>query len=205
MKIQIKHSLKSFLRTSQYSQEDFIIQKISISHPKRTKLKTIVSASHQDEFPSNSLYQFREKLQKFKKIFKEQPKFIKLFKTQQTSFSISFPTFPLFSFTKSPEKKKAPEQKPPPRAWSAMETKLILSTAVFGFGLSYYSMIRYRMIPKTINRLKKGFYPYHTTHLANKSIYRMKDINAIERIIKMNRNDAKYYLVTGQKGKSPFN
>jgi len=56
------------------------------------------------------------------------------------------------------------------------------------------------MIPKTINRLKKGFYPYHTTHLANKSIYRMKDINAIERIIKMNRNDAKYYLVTGQKG-----
>jgi len=56
------------------------------------------------------------------------------------------------------------------------------------------------MVPKTINRLKQGFYPYHTTHLVNKSIYRMKDINAIERIIKMNRNDAKYYLVTGQKG-----
>ena len=82
-----------------------------------------------------------------------------------------------------------------------MEAKVIVSTVVFLTGYSYYTVLKFRLVPKTIKRLKYGFYPYHWSHLASKHIFRMKDVQMLEHIVKTNRHDPKYYLVTGQKGK----
>jgi len=82
-----------------------------------------------------------------------------------------------------------------------MEAKVIVSTIVFISGYTYYTIVGMRLVPKTIKRLKQGFYPYHWSHLASKHIFRMRDVQMLEHIIKTNRHDPKYYLVTGQKGK----
>lgn len=104
-----------------------------------------------------------------------------------------------------PVEDKKPQPSPQPkRQLGPTETRIIVSTLVFTTGYAYYSVMRGRLVPKTIKRLKDGFYPYHWSHLTYKHIYRMNDLQTVEQIIKSNRHDPKYYLITGQKGNYKF-
>lgn len=102
---------------------------------------------------------------------------------------------------KKREQKPPQDNKPAPRQLGPMEMRVLLSTMVFMSGYAYYSLVRARLVPKTIKRLKEGFYPFHWSHLTQKHIYRMRDVQTVEHIIKANRNESKYYLLYGQKGK----
>ena len=104
----------------------------------------------------------------------------------------------LQSFFEPKVEKPVVEKKPP--QIGPMEARVIISTMVFMAGYAYYSVVRARLVPKTIRRLKEGFYPYHWSHLTQKTIYRIQDIERVEHIIKANRNDPKYYLILGPKG-----
>lgn len=104
----------------------------------------------------------------------------------------------MFQSHQEPKVEKPVEKKGP--QFGPMETRVIVSGLVFMTGYAYYTVVRARLVPKTIRRLKEGFYPYHWSHLTQKTIYRIQDIERIEHIIKANRNDPKYYLVIGPKG-----
>ena len=83
-----------------------------------------------------------------------------------------------------------------------METKLLITTLVFTTGFSYLSFVRHRLIPKTIQRLKKGYYPYPKglDKYQNRHVYRERDVNQIQKLITNKIPSSKYYMITGRKG-----
>ena len=83
-----------------------------------------------------------------------------------------------------------------------METKLLITTVVFAAGFSYLSIVRHQLIPKTVQRLKTGYYPYPKglEIYKNKNVYREKDINQIQKLITNQISNSKYYIITGRKG-----
>eukprot|EP01017_Pseudomicrothorax_dubius_P037869 TRINITY_DN5606_c0_g1_i8.p1 TRINITY_DN5606_c0_g1~~TRINITY_DN5606_c0_g1_i8.p1 ORF type:complete len:359 (-),score=85.66 TRINITY_DN5606_c0_g1_i8:35-1111(-) len=82
-----------------------------------------------------------------------------------------------------------------------MEVKLMISACVLATGLSYFSLIRLRLIPKTIKRLQQGFpLRARSTNLEGRKVRREKEITELTRLLANNHFDHKYYILSGRKG-----